>query len=269
MVGLCALVLLALLHSTSWAYSFKTLIPVRDGSALPAYCFLPDQPPKRPLPAVIVAVGVGSTKIAQYHDHCKNIANRNFVVVLIDPSNFPENLAPGPYSWDKGLGWAVGSLNQGVVAAKLFFTQDWYMRCIRATVDYLCSWPLVDPRRIALSGHSQPANAALTYACQDPRIRAVIWNYGGWPWVMPYDPMKLPPVQIFHGEDDDVYDVKYARKLAFELQTHMRPHEVNIYPHQKHMFNVFYDLRRENRLMRPVILEAFERLICFLHRTLG
>jgi dienelactone hydrolase len=190
-------------------------------------------------------------------------------VVLIDPSNFPENLAPGPYSWDKGMGWVIGSLNQGVVAARLALTSDWYLRSIRATVDFLCCWPLVDPRRIALSGHSQPANAALTYACQDPRIRAVIWNYGGWPWVMPYDPMKLPPVQIFHGEDDDVYNVKYARQLAFELQTHMRPHEVNIYPHQKHMFNVFYDLRRENRFMRPVILEAFERLVCFLHRTLG
>lgn len=249
------------------AHSFKAFVPLQDGGTLPVYCFLPHHGAKRPLPAVIVGVGVGSTKILQYHDHCQNLANRDFVVVLIDPSNFPEELVPGPYNWDRGGGWVIGSLNQGVVAAKLAVTTEWYLKSIKAVVDYLVCWPLVDPHRIALSGHSQPANAALTYACRDPRIKAVIWNYGGWPWIMPYDPFRLPPVQIFHGEDDDVYDVKYARKLAFELKTSMRPFELNIYPHQKHMFNVFYDLRTENRLMKPVILESFERLVCFLERV--
>jgi len=124
MAGLCAAVLLILLHATiTWAYSFKAIIPVQDGSSLPVYCFLPDQRPKAPLPAVIVAVGVGSTKIVQYQDHCQNLANRNFAVVLIDPSNFPEDLVPGPYNWDKGMGYVVGSLNQGVVAARLLFTK--------------------------------------------------------------------------------------------------------------------------------------------------
>jgi dienelactone hydrolase len=251
------------------AYSFKAFVPLPDGGRLPAYFFLPDHGARNPLPAVIVGVGVGSTKILQYHDHCQNLANRDFVVVLIDPSNFPEELAPGPYDWDRGGGWVIGSLNQGVVAARLAFTSEWYLKSIKAVVDYLVCWPLVDPHRIALSGHSQPANAALTYASKDPRIKAVIWNYGGSPWVMPYDPMRLPPVQIFHGEDDDVYDVKYAKKLAWELKTHMRPYELNIYPHQKHMFNVFYDLRTENRYMKPVILESFERLVGFLCRTLN
>jgi dienelactone hydrolase len=255
--------------SDTHAYSFKAFVPLPDGGALPAYCFLPDRGAKRPLPAVIVGVGVGSTKIAQYRDHCQNLANRDFVVVLIDPSNFPEELAPGPFDWDRGVGWYVGSLNQGIVGARLMFTNKWYLRSFKATVDWLVHWPLVDPYRIALSGHSQPANAALSYACRDPRIKAVIWNYGGWPWIMPYDPLRLPPVQIFHGEDDDVYSVKYARKLAWELKTSMRPYELNIYPHQKHMFNVMYDLRTENRYMKPVILDSFERLVAFLYRTLN
>jgi dienelactone hydrolase len=270
-MGYLSVVALALLLCPSeiFAYTFKTYIPVREGKPLPAYCFLPQQGANSPLPAVIVGVGVGSTKIAQYHDHCQNLANRGFVVVLIDPSNYPESLAPGPYDWDRGPGYFVGSINQGVVAARLVFTDKWYLDSIRATVDYLVHWQLVDPSRIALSGHSQPANAALTYACRDPRIKAVIWNYGGSPWVMPYDPLRLPPVQIFHGEDDDVYSVKYARKLAFELKTNMRPYEVNIYPHQKHMFNVMYDLRAENRYMKPALLDAFERLVCFLHSALN
>ena len=210
-MGYLSVVALALLLCPSeiLAYTFKTYIPLRvKGNLYRRTVSCRSRGPIHRLPAVIVGVGVGSTKIAQYHDHCQNLANRGFVVVLIDPSNYPESLAPGPYDWDRGPGYFVGSINQGVVAARLVFTDKWYLDSIRATVDYLVHWPLVDPSRIALSGHSQPANAALTYACRDPRIKAVIWNYGGSPWVMPYDPLRLPPVQIFHGEDDDVYSVK-------------------------------------------------------------
>lgn len=86
---------------------------------------------------------------------------------------------------------------------------------------------------------------------------------------MPYEPFRLPPVQIFHGEKDDVYDVKYARELAWNLKTSMRPFEINIYPDQKHMFNIYYDLRTENRFMKPALLDAFEKMVAFLNRTLS
>jgi dienelactone hydrolase len=252
------------------ANSFKTFIRLNDGGTLPVYCFLPQQGSKGPLPAVIVAAGVGAVKIAQYHEHCQLLANRNFAVVFIDPSNYPEELAPGPWSWDWGLGYLQGSVNQGVVGARLMVSNKWYLATIRATVDFLCSWPMVDCTRIALSGFSQPANAALAYASQDPRIKAVIWNYGGWPWIMPYEPLRLPPVQIFHGEDDNVYDVKYAKQLALELKSNMRCYELNIYPHEKHMFNIYYDMKRgENRFMKPALLDAFERMVGFLYRTMA
>ncbi len=243
-------------------------IPVEKGTSLPAYIFLPQCGVTKPLPAVVVGVGVGGQKIAQYQQHCQLLADRNFVVALIDPSNYPEDLTPGPWSWDRGMGYVLGSINQGAVAGKLLMGNKWYLKSIGATVNFLSCSPWVDRDRIALSGHSQPANAALAYACKDPRIKAVIWNYGGWPWVMPYEPFRLPPVQIFHGDKDDVYDVKYARELAWNLKTSMRPHEVNIYPNQKHMFNVYYDLRTENRFMKPALLDAFERLVSFLNRSL-
>jgi dienelactone hydrolase len=178
-------------------------------------------------------------------------------------------MAPGPWSWDRGFGYALGSFNQGYVGAKLALGKEWYLKSFRASVDYLCAWPLVDRKRIALSGFSQPANAVLSAACVDPRVKAVVWNFGGWPWIMPYEPFRLPPVAIFHGEDDDVYNVKYARELAFNLKTSMRPFELNIYPNQKHMFNVYYDLHTENRFMKPALLDAFERMVAFLKQTLG
>lgn len=268
--AICAVVAMILISSIGMAHaSFRVELQVVDGSSLPVYLFLPKCGVNKPLPGVVVGVGVGGTKISQYHEHCQLLADRNYVVALIDPSNYPEDMTPGPWSWDRGIGYALGSINQGAVGAKLFFGNQWYLKTIRATVDYLAGSPWVDRSRIALSGFSQPANAALAYACKDPRIRAVVWNYGGWPWIMPYEPFRLPPVQIFHGEKDDVYDVKYARELAWNLKTSMRPHEVNIYPDQKHMFNIYYDLRTENRFMKPALLDAFEKMVCFLNRTLG
>ncbi len=269
--GLAAALFVLLLvpwHSNCLAAGFKTYIPLPDGGTLPAYCFLPQHEVKSRLPGLVVGVGVASQVFLQYHVYCQNLADRNFAVILIDPSNYPESLAYGPIDWQKGTGYAVCAVGQGVVAGKLFFTNEWYLRSIQAAVDYLCNWPLVDPNRIALSGFSQPANAALTYACRDPRVKAIVWNYGGHPWVMPYNPSILPPVLIFHGLDDDVYDPKYAKKLASELRKYGRYHEMYLYPNQKHMFNVFFDPRTENPSQNPVLADAFEKLISFLYRTL-
>lgn len=249
--------------------SLRVEIPLEKDSRLPAYLFFPRTGLRGPVPGVVVGVGVGGTKIAQYHEHCQLLADRNYVVALIDPSNYPEDMTPGAWDWDRGAGYMLGSFNQGAVGAKLFFGNQWYLKTIRATVNFLEVSPWVDRSKIALSGFSQPANAALAYACKDPRIKAVVWNYGGWPWVMPYEPFRLPPIQIFHGEKDDVYDVKYAKELAWNLKTSMRPYEVNIYADQKHMFNIYYDLRTENRYMKPALLDAFERMVNFLNRTLG
>ncbi len=263
-VCLCA----AAFAAPASAHVSKIRVPLGAGNTLPAYCFLPNCPITHRLPAVIVGVGVVSQEIYQYHVHCEHLANRGFLVLLIDPSNYPESMGSGPIEWDKGLGYARGAVNQAVVAGRLAIDHEWYLASIKATVDYLCQWPLVDCTRIAFSGHSQPANAALTYACRDPRIKAVVWNYGGSPWVLPYDPLRLPPVCIFHGTDDDVYDVKYAEQLAAELHMNAKWVEAHIYPGEKHMFNVYFDPRKECREMKPVILDSFERLVCFLYRTL-
>lgn len=263
------LVVLFLFPAQSRGHSFRAEIPLPDGKMLPAYCYLPQHGVKSRLPAVVVAAGAGGTKVLQFHEYCRFLADRNFVTVFIDPSNFPETLTPGPFDWDRGPGNLFAMFNQLVVGARLVFDQKWYTDSFKAVVDYLCMSPFADPQRIAISGFSQPANAVLPYACMDPRIKAVIWNYGGWPWIFPYQAAQLPPVQIFHGEDDDIYDVKYARELAWELRSNMKYFEVNIYPGQPHMFNIYYDPHKENRYMKPALLDAFERLVAFLNRVLA
>jgi dienelactone hydrolase len=254
--------------SPAEAYSFRVMLPILDSKNLPAYCFLPDYEIRQRLAGVVCGVGVGSTKILQYHTHCQMLANKGFFVVLIDPSNFPEQLTPGPFSWDRMPGKLVADMNQVIVAGKLLFGYEWYLRAILAAVNYLYYSPLVDPGKIAISGFSQPANAALTYACRDPRIKAIVWNYGGSPWILPYDPYKLPPVLIFHGTDDEVYDVKYAHSLAAELGSHNRDYEAHIYPGQRHMFNVRYELESEDPTTNPIIMDSFRILISFLYRKL-
>lgn len=255
-------------NESALAYYARVTIPVDCKTTLPAYIYLPRSQPQGPLPAVVVGVGAASTTIPQYQVHCQCLANAGFVVLQVDPSNFPESMGPGP-SWHRGLGTIQSGFNQACVAARLAFGYEWYLKSLRASMNYLCSWLLVDSEKIALSGFSQVANAVLSYACGDTRVKAVVWNYGGWPWIMPYEPFRLPPVAIFHGEADELYDVKYAKELACNLQTSMRPYELHIYPNQKHMFSIYYDLYTENRYMKPELLDAFERMVAFLKKALN
>jgi dienelactone hydrolase len=254
--------------AVSLAYKFEISLPHPNGSTLPVVCFRPERDGGGPLPVVICAGGVCSRIIPQFHEHCQALADRGFFTLLIDPSNFPYSLCPGPEDWDKFPGSWLAVADQGFVGARMAFDYEWYLDSIRATVNFASASPLADPTRIAFSGFSQPANAALTYASRDPRIKAIVWNYGGFPWTLPYDPRRIPPTLIFHGTEDRVYDVQYAFKLAGELGAAQRDYELHIYPGQPHLFNLYYDRRTETRESRPVIADSFEILVSFLYRKL-
>ncbi len=157
-----------------------------------------------------------------------------------------------------------------LVAARLTFGHDWYVRNIDAAVDYLRSLPSVDPGRIGLSGFSQSANASLCYASShNGKVKCLVWNNGGWPWIMPYNPSTVPAVLILHGTKDGVYSVDYANKLSSEMKRAGRDVECFIYPAQRHMFMVYYDLERPSDAENPALASSFERLCAFLSRTLG
>jgi dienelactone hydrolase len=244
-------------------------IPLSDGSTLPALLFATD-PSIQGRPGVVVAANAGGLKLLQYHTYCQRLAERDFLVLLIDASNFPESLTPGPDTWRRMphhvWAWACHML----VAAKLGFGHEWYVRNVDAAVEYLRSLPSIDAGRIALCGFSQSANACLCYASSNHgKVKSLVWNNGGSPWVMPYDPSRVPPVLILHGDKDGVYSVDYAYKLSSELKGAGRDVECFIYPAQRHMFMVYYDLKKPSDEENPELASSFEKVCAFLGRTLS
>ena len=265
--GILCILAVAFWAPASHGSPLKVTIPLADGSELAGYSFTPENPVSNPMPGVVVAANVGGAKLVQYHTYCRNLANRNFSVLLIDATNFPETLTPGPETWRRMPYHIWAWATHLAVVARLTFGNEWYLQTMQAAVDHMSRDSRVDPRKIALSGFSQSANAALPFASRDSRIKGVVWNNGGWPWVMPFDPKKLPPVLIFHGEEDGVYNVKYARNLASKLEQAKCECECYIYPKQRHMFNIYFDLNKEGDCANPVLTSSFEHLVNFLNRV--
>jgi dienelactone hydrolase len=268
-------VMLALVMVLAWsafamAGESRVDIPLSGGGTLPSLLVTPGDSLPQPRPGVVVASNAGGRKLLQYHEYCHKLAERGFVVLLIDASNFPESLTPGPDTWRRMPYHVWSWANHILVAARLAFGHEWYVRNIDAAVDYLRSLPSVDPSRIALSGFSQSANASLCYASShNGKVKCLIWNNGGWPWKMPYNPSTVPPVLILHGAKDGVYSVDYARKLSSEMKKAGRDVECFIYPAQRHMFMVYYDLTRPSAAKDPALASSFEKLCAFLGRTIG
>ena len=265
-----ALVLVLVSWTCATGATTRIDIPLPDSSTMPAILFTSGDTPSQARPGVVVAANAGGAKLLQYHTYCRKLAERNFVVLLIDASNIPEWLTPGPDTWRRMPHHVWAWVNHIFVAARLTFGHDWYIGNVDAAVEYLRSLPSVDARRIALCGFSQSANASLCYASgNNGKVRSLVWNNGGSPWIMPYDPSRLPSVLILHGDKDGVYSVEYARKLSSQLQEAGRDVECFIYQEQRHMFMIYYDLTKPSDAENPALASSFERLCAFLGRTMS
>ena len=264
--SLAAILVLVTCCFVSHAEKTAVGVPLPDGTLLPAFCFFPDGKVANTGPGVVVAANAGGNKLIQYQRYCKRLSEKGYCVLLIDASGYPEALTPGADTWRKMPYHIWAWVNHLSVVARMAFSNDWYLRNIDCAVDFLRNNPRVNPKQIALSGFSQSANVALAYSSGCPKIACVVWNEGGWPWILPYEASKLPPVLLFHGEADGVYSVRYARKLKAELQHTRREFECHIYPGQRHMFNLYYDLDKPGDADRPVITSSFNHLVAFLDR---
>src|SRR5712672_1793203 len=97
--------------------------------------------------------------------------------------------------------------------------------------------PQVDAQRIGLLGFSLGAYLALSVASVDPRVKAVVEFFGGFPKEMRLFMRRLCPTLILHGEDDATIPVSEAHYLQKILEDKNIPHEIKIYPGVGHGFD--------------------------------
>jgi carboxymethylenebutenolidase len=201
------------------------------GRAINVDCFEPTTAGKHP--AVILVHGADGLMTYQekYRAAAHSLASEGFVVLL-------------PHYFDRtGLQEAPDR----VLINQHF--REW-MATLEDAVNFAERLENVDPRRIALVGHSLGAYLALSEAVtrKGSHLAAVVDYYGGLP--KPFALMgninQMPPTLILHGENDETVSPQEARDLDRLLCRRGRPHEIVFYKDQGHVFEG-YDEADANR----------------------
>jgi carboxymethylenebutenolidase len=112
---------------------------------------------------------------------------------------------------------------------------DWG-KTVWDAISYIEQHPQVDAKSMGLLGFSLGAYLALSVACVDPRVKAVVEFFGGLPKEMRLFMRRLCPVLILHGEADLTVPVQEAYDLQNLLEKKGIPYEIKIYPSAGHGF---------------------------------
>ena len=122
------------------------------------------------------------------------------------------------------------------------------------TVDLAGRMDDVDPARVGLMGYSLGAYLSLATAASEPRIRAVVEYFGGFPKALYPKADKLPPILILHGDADKTVPVSEARDLETLLKAKKVEHEVHIFKGAGHGFSG--DVAKEASRLATAFLDA-------------
>jgi dienelactone hydrolase len=129
------------------------------------------------------------------------------------------------------------------------------------TISHIDQHPQVDNKRIGLLGFSLGAYLALSVASVDPRVKAVVEFFGGFPKEMKFFMRRLCPVLILHGAADATIPVQEAYDLQALLEKKELPYAIKIYPGAGHGF--------EGEVWRDAGLRALQFLQKYLSRASG
>jgi carboxymethylenebutenolidase len=131
-----------------------------------------------------------------------------------------------------------------------------WVKTVWDSVSFVGEQPHVDPERIALLGFSLGAYLSLASASIDPRIKAVVDFFGGFPKEMKLFMRRFCPVLILHGEADDTVPVSEAHYIAQLAEKKNVPYELQIYPGAGHGFTP------------EIMADASQRTLNFLRKYL-
>ena len=132
-----------------------------------------------------------------------------------------------------------------------------WMKTLWDGVSRIEQQPDVDPQRIGLVGFSLGGYLAMCGSSIDPRIKAVVEFFGGFPKEMRFFMRRMCPTLILHGEADTIIPVSEAHYLQKLLDDKKIPYEIKIYPGAGHGFE------------GDALQDARVRSLAFLQKYLG
>jgi carboxymethylenebutenolidase len=211
---------------------FKVSLPTPDGP-MDLHAFVPDGPPARRLPAVMVlqeAFGVNP----HMKRVCRRVAEAGYAA--FSPELFHRSGAGLEFGYDEfpKIKPIMATLTTEQIADDL-----------RAAHRHIVGRPDVDPRRVASWGFCMGGYAAVLAACELP-IAAGISFYGGGmvnprpgigftPILDRFGGIKCPLLLVYGGKDAGIPPEDVAA-VQSRLSSLSKAHEVEVYPNGGHGF---------------------------------
>jgi len=184
------------------------------GKTIRLDCFLPDNCTQR-LPTVIGLYGFGGDGSSMGYSSGE-LADRGFAVYVL-------------HFFDR-----TGRVEAEKSAIMMNFPL--WMKTLWDGVSCVEQQPNVDPQKIGLVGFSLGGYLAMCGSSIDPRIKAVVEFFGGFPKEMRLFMRRLCPTLILHGANDFIIPVSEAQYLQKLLEDKNIPHEIKVYPDTGHGF---------------------------------
>jgi carboxymethylenebutenolidase len=196
--------------------------------------YLPDSPGK--LPTVVALYGSGG-RVEGMAEPASMLAAQGFAVFVL-------------HYFDR--------TGTSEVTDKLTIVRNFpaWGKTVWDAISHIEEHPQVDTKRIGLLGFSLGAYLALSVASVDPRVKAVVEFFGGFPKEMKFFMRRLCPALILHGEADPTVPVQEAYDLQALLEKKAIPYEIKIYPGAGHRF--------ENEVWRDAGIRTLQFLQKFL-----
>lgn len=108
----------------------------------------------------------------------------------------------------------------------------------------------VEPGRVGAFGFSLGGYMALSLGAADPRVAGLVVLSGGFFDSLAPRVRRLPPTLLLHGSRDDVVPLAAAERVDSTLARLGVPHQLVVYPDQKHGLTPDLDPNAEARAVR-------------------
>jgi dienelactone hydrolase len=135
-----------------------------------ANLYLPDPTPQEPRPAVLIVHGhwSGARRDPVVQARCLGLVQLGFVALAVDAFGAGERFTrPAPGTYHGALyGSTLWPSGRTLLGMQVYDN--------RRAVDYLCSRPEVDPRRIGITGASGGGNQSMNAGAVDDRLAVVV-----------------------------------------------------------------------------------------------